>query len=62
MPLQKYTYKNVTYFVDYRLQQFRSAVDFPEIIAFIDFKSDEGDEIIVSMMNDEVFDFNKYNL
>lgn len=46
MPLQKYK----VYIVDYRLRQFRCDVPFPEVIEFIDFKSEEGDRLLVEML------------
>jgi hypothetical protein len=56
--LQTYTYNKKTYFVDYRLKQFRS--DTP-IIDFIDFQSDKGDKILCKMIKDGVLDLNQYN-
>lgn len=49
MELEKYTYNRKTYFVDYRLQQFRS--DTPQI-EFLDFRSDKGDKILCKMLKE----------
>lgn len=46
MKLQEYK----GYFVDYRLRQFRSNVPFPERIEFVSFDSDEGDVLLVEML------------
>ena len=59
MPLQTYVYNRITYFVDYRLQQFRS--DTP-IIKFYDFRDPEGDRILTKMMKDGVADTSKLRL
>lgn len=56
MPLQTYRYNNQTYYVDYRLQQFRSAVPFPKPIAFLDFRSPYGDRILTHMIRAGVAD------
>jgi len=59
MPLEKYTYNRKTYFVDYRLQQFRS--DTP-IIEFIDFRDEKGDRILCKMIKENKADFSKLRL
>lgn len=51
MQLQKYKYNRKTYFVDYRLQQFRS--DSPEI-EFLDFRDQKGDRILAKMIKEGV--------
>lgn len=51
MQLQKYIYNRKTYFVDYRLQQFRS--DTPKI-EFLDFRDPKGDRILCKMIKDNV--------
>ncbi len=65
MKLQEYTYKGITYTVDYRLHQFRACEGGWEsygAISFIDFKSDEGDEIATAMLEDNVLDINNFIL
>lgn len=62
MPLQEYTHQGITYFVDYRMQQFRTKVDFTKIIEFIDFKTDRGDQILTQMIKDGEADLNRINL
>jgi len=54
MPLQTYTYNRVTYYVDYRMEQFRTAVEFPKLIKFIDFDDYLGDRILAKMIRDGV--------
>lgn len=56
--LQKYKYNRKTYFVDYRLKQFRS--DAP-IIDFIEFDSDLGDRILCKMIKEDLLDLSQYN-
>lgn len=51
MELQKYKYNRVVYFVDYRLQQFRS--DTP-IIEFLSFRDYKGDRILSKMIREKV--------
>lgn len=51
MQLQEYTYNKITYFVDYRLKQFRS--DTP-LIRFVDFNSQLGDKILLKMIKENV--------
>lgn len=51
MELQQYKYNRINYFVDYRLQQFRS--DTPQI-RFYDFRSQEGDRILCKMIKEKV--------
>jgi hypothetical protein len=53
MELQKYKYNRVNYFVDYRLQQFRS--DTPRI-EFLDFRSDKGDKILCKIIKEKKAD------
>ena len=57
--LQKYTYNNREYYVDYRLKQFRSNT---KQIEFIDFDSLLGDLILCKMIKDGVADFSKLDL
>lgn len=45
MPLEQFK----GYYVDYRLQQFRSAVQFPEVIEFVDFDSAKGQQLLDEM-------------
>jgi len=59
MPLQTYTYNRVKYFVDYRLQEFRSDTD---IIKWIPFDSELGDRILTKMINENVADCCKIHL
>ena len=59
MPLQQYKYNRITYFVDYRLKQFRSDT---RLIEFVDFQSDKGDLILCKMIKDNVADFSKLDL
>lgn len=59
--LQRYTYNRKTYFVDYRLKQFRTDSKPTEPIEFIDFESDKGDRILVKMIKDNVLDLSQYN-
>lgn len=64
MPLQTYTFNNLTYTVDYRLKQFRACPGGWENggpIEFIDFDTTQGDEILSAMIKDDVLDLNKYN-
>lgn len=56
MPLQTYTYRRIKYFVDYRLQQFRS--DTP-VICFYEFKSPEGDRILAKMIREDVVEIGR---
>lgn len=51
MQLQTYTYNKKTYFIDYRLQQFRSNTP---IIEFLDFKDEKGDKILCKMLKEGV--------
>lgn len=53
MQLQTYTYNRKTYFVDYRLQQFRS--DTPQI-EFLDFREPKGDRILCKMIKENKAD------
>lgn len=46
MKLQEYN----GYYVDYRLKQFRSIVEYPQMIEFVDFKSDKGDAMLFEML------------
>lgn len=64
MPLQEYTPKGsgTTYYVDYRLRQFRSKVEFPYAISFIDFNTPSGDDILSAMSEDGVLDLTRYEL
>lgn len=57
--LQAYRYRGTRYFVDYRLQQFRS--DTPGI-RFYDFRSDRGDRILCKMIREGVADLGRVNL
>ncbi len=57
MPLPTYTYNRITYYVDYRMNQFRSAVDFPNIIRFINFDDDLGDRILAKMIRENKVDW-----
>lgn len=57
MPLQKYTYNSITYYVDYRMSQFRSAVEYPKAIRFLDFDSDLGNRILSKMIRENVVDW-----
>ena len=59
MELQKYTYNNREYYVDYRLKQFRSNT---KQIEFIEFDSLLGDLILCKMIKDNVADFSKLDL
>lgn len=59
MQLPTYTYNRIKYFIDYRLQQFRS--DTP-IIEFINFRDDKGDRILCKMIKDGVADLNLIHL
>ena len=47
MKLSKITYKKKTYYIDYRLQQFRSIPKNNGIIVFISFSDILGDNILV---------------
>jgi hypothetical protein len=49
MELPTFTHKNITYYVDNRLQEFRSKVEYPEMINFVGFKTDLGQEILAAM-------------
>lgn len=66
--LPTYTYNRVTYFVDYRMQQFRSVSFnkagklFKRPIRFYDFRSHEGDRILSRMIRDGVADINRLRL
>lgn len=53
MELNKYKYNGKEYFVDYRLQQFRS--DTPQI-EFLDFRSEKGDKILYKMLKENKAD------
>ena len=55
--LQTYKYNKKTYFVDYRLKQFRS--DTP-IIDFVDFDTDKGDRILCKMLKENVLNISNY--
>lgn len=57
--LDTYRYNRVTYYVDYRMQQFRSN---QPLIQFIDFKSDKGDRILSKMIRENVADLSRINL
>lgn len=46
MQLQQYK----GYFVDYRQKQFRSNVEFPQPIEFVDFDSEKGDAMLSEMI------------
>ena len=59
MELQKYTYNRKTYFVDYRLQQFRS--DTPQI-EFLDFRDQKGDRILCKMIKENKADTSRIKL
>lgn len=59
MPLQQYTYNRITYFVDYRLKQFRSNTPF---IRFVEFGDELGDKILCKMIRENVVDWNKLNI
>ncbi len=50
MPLQIVTYRRRDYYVDWRLNQFRTVATFPEPIEFIDFRSEKGDRILTFMI------------
>jgi hypothetical protein len=50
MPLQIVTYRGRDYYVDWRLNQFRTVAKFPDAIEFIDFRSGKGDRILCFMM------------
>jgi hypothetical protein len=41
------------YYVDYRLREFRSIVPYPEVIEFVDFDSEKGQELLMEMMLQE---------
>lgn len=56
MPLQEYIYCRVTYYVDYRMKQFRSKVDGSKTIRFLDFDSILGDKILAKMISEDVAD------
>ena len=50
MPLPILTYRRRRYYIDYRLQQFRSIPrDFGRI-EFVDFRSDKGDRMLTFMV------------
>lgn len=57
--LPTYTYNRITYYVDYRLQQFRSNTP---IIDFLDFRSDKGDRILCKMLKENKADITKLKL
>ena len=59
MELQKYTYNRVTYYVDYRLSQFRSIT--PEI-RFIEFSDELGDRILCKLIRDGKVDWAKLHI
>lgn len=61
-PLQEYTYRRVTYYVDYRLKQFKTKAKFPDLIKFINFDDDYGDRILAKMIRDGVADESKLHL
>jgi len=46
MQLPILLFKDQKYFVDERLREFRSAVDFPEEIEFISFFSKKGEKLL----------------
>ena len=57
MQLQKYTYNRQEYYIDYRLQQFRSIPKQPQgLIEFIDFRDQKGDRILCKAMKDNKVD------
>ena len=60
MPLQTYTYKRTTYYVDYRNKQFRT-VDLYKPIRFHGFDDPYGDLILAKMIRDGVADEAKLN-
>jgi hypothetical protein len=59
MPLQEYTYNKRKYFVDYRLEEFRSDTD---EIHFVSFWSEQGDKILTKMLKEGVADITRLNL
>ena len=59
MPLQTYTYNRRKYFVDYRLEEFRSDT---EVINFVSFWSEQGDKILTKMLKEGVADITRLNL
>lgn len=61
MPLQKFTYYKVEYYVDYRMRQFRTtATDKP--IKFIDFEDDKGDRMLTRMISLDIADMTQIYL
>ena len=73
MPLQQFTYRRRTYFVDYRLRQFRSVTDpnhahpcRPDCragrIEFVDFKSDKGDAMLCRLIRTGQADWSRLHL
>ena len=62
MELQKYEYEGVEYYVDYRLSQFRSITEYPNVIEFIDFDSERGDIILSQLIKDGKADFEKLRI
>jgi hypothetical protein len=59
MPLQKYKYNRKTYFVDYRLKEFRSDT---YMIEFVPFQSEKGDLILCKMIKEKLLDLTKYDI
>ena len=59
MPLQQYTYNRISYYVDYRLKQFRSNTS---CIKFVDFSDTLGDRILAKMIRENVVDWSKLNI
>lgn len=59
--LQQYTYNRKTYFVDYRLNQFRTVAKPFEPIDFVEFQSGLGDLILCKMLKEKVLDLSQYN-
>lgn len=61
MPLQKYTYRGIEYYVDYRTKQFRTT-SMHKPIKFINFDDVLGDYMLAKMIKEGVADESKLNL
>lgn len=52
MELQEYTFNRKTYFVDYRLKQFRTKANYPKPIEFVSFYDELGERILSKLIRD----------